>query len=95
MPAHIVTQEDLEGFKASLLEEIKDILLQHNRITLDRWIKSNSVMGKLEISPGTLRNLRINGTIPFTKLGGVIYYDEEEIHRILMDNKNFMLNDRS
>tara|TARA_R110000764_G_scaffold240089_1_gene342252 strand:- start:24735 stop:25022 length:288 start_codon:yes stop_codon:yes gene_type:complete len=95
MPANIVTQEDLEGFKASLLEDIRDILVKYNRITLDRWIKSNSVMGKLEISPGTLQNLRINGTIPYSKLGGIIYYDEEEIHRILMDNKNFMLNDRS
>lgn len=93
MPAHIVTQKDLEGFRASLLEEIKDILVKHNGITLDRWIKSNSVMGKLEISPGTLRNLRINGIIPYTKLGGIIYYDQEDIHRILMDNKNCILND--
>ena len=95
MPAHILTQEDLEGFKESLLEEIKELLLQHDRITLDRWIKSNSVMGKLGISPGTLQNFRVNGTIPYSKLGGIIYYDEEEVHQILMDNKNFMLNDRS
>lgn len=92
MPANIVTQEDLEGFKASLLEEIKDILVKHDRITLDRWIKSNTVMGKLEISPGTLQNLRMNGTIPYSKLGGIIYYDEEEIHKILSENKNFSLN---
>ena len=95
MPANIVTQEDLERFKESLLEEIQEILLKHDRVTLDRWIKSNRVMGKLGISPGTLQNFRINGTIPFSKLGGIIYYDEEEIHNILMDNKNFMLKNRS
>lgn len=95
MPANIVTQEDLEGFRESLLEDIKNLLLKNDRITLDRWVKSNSVMGKLGISPGTLQNFRINGTIPFSKLGGIIYYDEEEIHKILMDNKNFFLKDRS
>lgn len=95
MPANIVTQEDLEGFRESLLEDIKNLLLKNDRITLDRWVKSNSVMGKLGISPGTLQNFRINGTIPFSKLGGIIYYDEEEIHKILMDNKNFFLKDKS
>ncbi|UII81105.1 helix-turn-helix domain-containing protein [Flagellimonas sp. CMM7] len=95
MPANILTQEDLEGFKESLLDEIKEILLKNDRITLDRWIKSNAVMNKLGISPGTLQNFRINETIPFSKLGGIIYYDEEEIHKILMDNKNFFLKDES
>lgn len=95
MPANIVTQEDLEGFRESLLEDIKNLLLKNDRITLDRWVKSNSVMGKLGISPGTLQNFRINGTIPFSKLGGIIFYDEEEIHNILMDNKNFFLKDRT
>ncbi|WP_136468530.1 helix-turn-helix domain-containing protein [Flagellimonas onchidii] len=95
MPANILTQEDLEGFKESLLDEIKEILLKNDRITLDRWIKSNAVMNKLGISPGTLQNFRINETIPFSKLGGIIYYDEEEIHKILMDNKNLFLKDKS
>ncbi|MEQ5789750.1 helix-turn-helix domain-containing protein [Muricauda sp. NFXS6] len=95
MPVNIVTQEDLEEFRASLLQELKDILLKHDRITLHRWIKSNSVMEKLEISSGTLQNLRVNGTIPYSRLGGIIYYDEEEIHKILSENKNFSLNDRS
>jgi len=44
-------------------------------------------MSKLEISPGTLQNFRINGTIPFSKLGGIIYYDEEKINEILESNE--------
>lgn len=92
MPAHILTAEDLEEFKKSLLEEIKEMLLQYNKITIDRWVKSNIVMAKLSISPGTLQNFRINETIPYSKLGGIIYYDEEEINEILLKNKNFFLN---
>lgn len=49
-------------------------------------------MTKLDISPGTLQNFRINETIPFSKLGGIIYYDEEEINEILLKNKNLFLN---
>ncbi|GMN08443.1 helix-turn-helix domain-containing protein [Croceitalea sp. MTPC5] len=93
MPASILTTEDLEEFRKNLLEEIKEMLLQYNRITIDRWVKSNIVMAKLGISPGTLQNFRINETIPYTKLGGIIYYDEEEINEILLKNKNFFLND--
>tara|TARA_R110002050_G_scaffold65759_6_gene142130 strand:- start:1206 stop:1487 length:282 start_codon:yes stop_codon:yes gene_type:complete len=92
MPANILTAEDLEEFRKSLLEEIKEMLLQYNKITIDRWVKSNIVMAKLSISPGTLQNFRINETIPYSKLGGIIYYDEEEINEILLKNKNFFLN---
>ncbi len=92
MPASILTAEDLEEFRKSLLEEIKEMLLQYNKITIDRWVKSNIVMAKLRISPGTLQNFRINETIPYSKLGGIIYYDEEEINEILLKNKNFFLN---
>jgi len=92
MPASILTSEDLEEFRKSLLEEIKEMLLQYNKISIDRWVKSNIVMAKLGISPGTLQNFRINETIPYSKLGGIIYYDEEEINEILLKNKNFFLN---
>jgi len=62
MPAHIVTQEDLEGFK--------DILLQHNRITLDRWIKSNSVMGNWRSAPGPSGTYASMGPYPIQSLEG-------------------------
>jgi len=91
MPANVITSENLETFKKELLTEIKDILMKYDRVTMDKWIKSNIVMTKLGISPGTLQNFRINRTIPFSKLGGIIYYDEEEINEILNRNKNFFL----
>ena len=42
---------------------------------------------KVGISPGTLQNLRINGTLPYTKIGGVLYYDQREIMEVLERNK--------
>jgi len=91
MPANIITADDLQEFKEELISDIKELLTNYERVTIDKWIKSNIVMKKLGISPGTLQNFRINETIPFSKLGGIIYYDEEEIDEILKNNKNFFL----
>tara|TARA_R110002072_G_scaffold192503_1_gene349538 strand:+ start:1822 stop:1962 length:141 start_codon:yes stop_codon:yes gene_type:complete len=40
----------------------------------------------LGISPGTLQNMRINGTLPYTKVGGLIFFDNEDIQKMLMAN---------
>ncbi|AZQ59880.1 DNA-binding protein [Maribacter sp. MJ134] len=87
MPTNIITSEDLNLFKEELLVEFKQLLIKYEKVTIDKWIKSNEVMQKLDISPGTLQNFRINGTIPFTKLGGIIFYDEEKINEILENNE--------
>ena len=46
----------------------------------------------LGISPGTLQNLRTNGTLPFTKIGSLIYYPYEDVIKVLemnlQNNKN-------
>ena len=44
-------------------------------------------MDLLQVSPGTLQNLRINGTLPYTKVGGIIYYDAEEIQDVMNSNR--------
>lgn len=87
MPTSIITTEDLREFKMELLEEIKKLLSNQTGSGTKKWLKSTEVMELLKISPGTLQNFRINGTLPFTKIGGIIYYDSEEINRLLMTNK--------
>jgi hypothetical protein len=51
-----------------------------------KWLKSSEVRKMLGISPGTLQNLRVNGSLPFTKIGGIIFYSQEDIERLLKDN---------
>jgi hypothetical protein len=41
------------------------------------------VKSLLKISDNTLQTLRDNRTIPFTKIGGILYYNYEDINRIL------------
>lgn len=86
MPTSIVTTEDLREFKMELLEELKEFL-NNNMSSPKKWLKSSEVMELLKISPGTLQTLRINGTIPYTKIGGLIYYEASEIDRVLEENR--------
>lgn len=87
MAANIVTLEDLQSFKKELIEELKNVLAQRHTTPARRWLKSHEVRRLLTISPGTLQNLRVNGSLPFTKIGGVIYYDYEDIQNMLQEHK--------
>lgn len=87
MPTSIITTDDLRDFKIELLEDIKKLLTQQAKGRIKRYLKSSEVMEMLQISPGTLQNLRINGTLPYTKIGGIIFYDWEEIQEVLTENR--------
>jgi len=87
MAATIITTEDLREFKLELLDEIKQLLNNQSGNLTKKWLKSPEVRELLGISPGTLQNLRINGTLPYTKVGGVLYYDYHEIITILEKNR--------
>jgi hypothetical protein len=86
MPTEIVTTDDLREFKIELVKEIKQMLAVHHGQPSKKWLKSFEVRKLLGISPGTLQNLRINGTLPFTKIGGVIFYDSEDINKMMKGN---------
>ncbi len=83
----LVTLEHLEMLKEELLNRIRNMLDGTSGLNAKKWLKSIDVRKLLGISPGTLQNLRVNGTIPFTKIGGVLYYDHEDIQRVLSPNR--------
>lgn len=87
MATEVITTDDLREFKIELLEDLKRLLKEHSGQPSKKWLKSYEVRKLLSISPGTLQNLRVNGTLPFTKIGGVIYYDYADIQAMLQSNK--------
>lgn len=87
MAATIMTVEDFKEFKIELLEQIKKIVESQNTASIKKWLKSTEVRKLLNISPGTLQNLRINGTLAYTKIGGTIYYENQDINKLLENNK--------
>jgi hypothetical protein len=82
MNLEIITKEDLKEFKMELLTEIRQ-LMQPGASQSKKWLKSSEVRKLLNISPGTLQNLRINGTLNYTHVGSIIYYKQEDIDKLL------------
>lgn len=82
MAVEIITREDLDEFRSLLLNDLKQII-QSNPQKTKQWLKSNEVRKLLNISPGTLQNLRINGTLSYTKIGGINYYKYDDIVKML------------
>jgi len=84
MNVELITREDLRRLE-DLLNEIKQIV-QQGQSQSKKWLKSSEVRKMLNISPGTLQNLRINGTLRFTKMGSIMYYKLEDINKVLEEN---------
>lgn len=77
----LITKGDLVEFKNTLISELKEIVSQNPEPK--KWLKSAEVKELLQISPGTLQNLRINGTLDFTKVGSIIYYKYDDLKKLL------------
>jgi ferric iron reductase protein FhuF len=77
----------LQSFRIELLQELKQLLSTAIPHKQKQWLKSVEVRKLLKISPGTLQNLRINGTLRYTKIGGLIYYSYEDIEKLLEENQ--------
>lgn len=76
--------EDLRQFKTELLQEMKGIIGEGRENGQNvEWLRSAQVRKMLNISAGTLQNLRINGTLPFRKVGGTVYYSKAQIEKLL------------
>lgn len=76
-----ITKRDLLNFTNLLIEEIQGTIVETE--STPQWLKSSEVRKLLKISPGTLQNLRINGTLSYNRIGGIIYYNYGEIQKIL------------
>jgi hypothetical protein len=89
MQINFLTKEDLQEFKSELLAEFRDILNKEQRSIpgQKKWMKSSEVKKLLGLSAGTLLNMRVNGTLPYSKVGGIILYDYEEIIKIIQSKK--------
>jgi hypothetical protein len=77
------TAVDLNDFKKQLVFDIKILLKDHVGQPSKKYLKSKNVRKLLNISPWTLQNLRVIGTLSYSQIGGVIYHDAEDIQEML------------
>jgi Helix-turn-helix domain len=70
-----------------LLFEIKTLLKEQHGEPTKKWLKSREVRKLLNISLGTLQNLRVRKILPYTRIGGIIYHDAADIQTMLESKK--------
>ena len=87
MAAEIITVDDLQQFKQELLTEIAKLFQERSPAPEKRWLKSYEVRKLLGISHGKLQKLRDEGELPFTRIGGVLFYDYEDIDRMIQQHR--------
>jgi hypothetical protein len=85
MDVHLITKEDLDDFRGKLLQELKDFFSGRTEEP-KKYLKSYQVKNLLKISSGTLHTLRSNGTVKFTRIGHIIYYNYEDIMQLMEGN---------
>ena len=84
----LLTIGDLHDFRTLLLSDIKAILKDHNGNVNQQWLRSSEVIKMLHVSPGTLQNMRLNGSLRFSKVGGIVYYKYDDVVKMLERNSN-------
>jgi hypothetical protein len=82
MTVELITKDDLEQFRQSMLQDLQ-LLLSKRTEEPQKYLKSYQVKNMLKISGGTLHTLRANGTIKFTRIGHIIYYNYEDIIQLM------------
>ena len=82
----LVTLADLKNVRDELLAAIARTRGSSSD-TEKKWLKSSEVRKLLNISPGKLLALRANRKLAFVRLGGVIYYDRDDIEAMIQKAK--------
>lgn len=88
----IVTKEDLRQFGVLLLDGVRTIIQENNggktESAQSEWLKSRAVRKLLDISAGSVQNLRMTQKVRFKKVLGSYYYNKEDLLKLFKDESN-------
>jgi hypothetical protein len=82
MAIEIITKDDLEAFRITLLNDIRQ-LLSIKQTESKEWLRCADVRKILKVSTGTVQNLRISGKLKSHKVGGIHYYKLTDIENMI------------
>jgi len=85
MGIEIVSKEDLELFRVKLLGDIREIFREQQQLTpvKPEGYKTADVRKILGCSVNKLVALRISRNLRTKKIGGTVYYNVEDVKRLL------------
>jgi len=86
MIVNLITKEELQQFKKELLTELAELIKSKETVT-PKWLKSYQVRELLGISRGTLQHLTDKGTLKATLVGGLLFYEYDDIVKLMRGGK--------
>lgn len=82
-----MTREDLQIFRVQLVAEIADLFKQYvveaKQVGLPEGLRTEHACALLDCSNGKLLSLRAAGKIRCRKVGGSLYYNQEDIRKLM------------
>lgn len=88
----IITKEDLRQFGLQLLDKMRIIVQEttpaQTELAQPEWLKSKAVKKLLDISAGSVQNLRVTQKVRFKKVLGSYYYNKEDLQKLFNDEPN-------
>lgn len=85
----IVTKEDLRQFGLLLVDNMRTIIQgtdsSKKESSEPKWLKSKAVRKMLDISAGSLQNLRTTQKLQYKKVLGSYYYNREDLQKLFSD----------
>ena len=77
----ILTREDLFPIEEKINQLLE--LTKNKTESFPKYLRSKDVRKLLQISPGSLQNLRIQRKLPYSKINGTCFYKYEDIINML------------
>ncbi len=85
----LVTKNDLRQFGLMLTDVMRTLITQsggvNNSESECQWLKTKSVRKMLDISAGSVQNLRTSQKVRFKKVLGSYYYNKEDLQKLFDD----------
>jgi hypothetical protein len=78
--------EDVFNEFRSFRAELKEQKVKSSKKLTENWLDNQDVMELLKVSPRTLQNMRDSQTLPYSKVGGKIYYKATDVENLLNSN---------
>ena len=84
MTVDFLTKSDFAEIKEALAKLTSEIKTMKQSSPLDeQWLDNQDLCELLHVSKRTLQNYRDNGIIPFSQIGGKIYYKATDVEKLL------------
>lgn len=80
-----ITHEDLKQFRELLIKDFEKLLSTKGEdketdiVENLEWLRSKAMRRIMDISPGTLQNLRVTGKVRYKKIMGSYYYNKLDV----------------